>query len=65
MNNKQKIQDLENGKITPRTLSAPKKAIADAMEPIANSSAKSWSWGMLCAFFLHQPKLPKKLQKIE
>jgi len=66
MNNKQ-IRDLENGKITPRTLSTPKKAIADALEPVATHTAKEMTWSswMLCGFFLHQPKVPKKLQHIE
>ena len=64
MNNRQ-MQELENGKISPRTHSAPKKLIAEVMEPMARESARSWDWGAWCMFFLHEPKLPKKLQNIE
>ena len=65
MNNKQQMKDLLKGNITPRTRSTPKKVIADTMEPLAKETAKAWGFSVWCSFFLHEPKLPKKLQNIE
>ena len=62
---KKQMQELENGKISPRVYSAPKKAVADAMEPVAKKTAQFWAWNSMCLFFLYEPKLPKKLQNIE
>ena len=58
-------KELENGNIAPR-FSAPKRALATALEPIANHPKKQvWIRFMLCTSFLHQPKYPKALQDLE
>ncbi|MCL1883105.1 MAG: hypothetical protein FWF81_05045 [Defluviitaleaceae bacterium] len=61
--NRKTMQELENGTIQPRTqMSAPKKAVASAIEPTIKGAAEFWGWRAACHFFLHQPTLPKKLQ---
>ena len=58
-------KELENGNISPR-FSAPKRALATALEPVVNGQARQgWLSWSACPFFLHQPKYPKALQDLE